>query len=453
MVSTINEEDKKVKHECNEDIVLNIKELKKDTKPCPKCGMGIFKIDGCFSPDNKILTFDGEHKLAKDIKVGDQLCGMDLKPRTVLETCQGEDEMYLIKQTRGIDYKVNSKHTLVLQYTNNYMESDSDEDYYNVMFLNDKYKISGIDFDSFEKSLEFYKEENEKFIEVTVEDYLALPIIIKHFLKGIIANGHLMGKNLSDIEVISLGKGKYNGFTLDKDHMFLLPDGTMARNCNTMFCLSCQTYFDWASGRIYKRAVHNPDAVRWMREQGTAIPREGGDDGCTDPFVDNHVFYNWMYRTGKPYLKDHTDIFNTIMELSNYGTHINEVVVPRFADHYTTKSQELSVDYLITEGYTEIKWKKDIRKFKKQQMFNHEFRNIITLLTEVMRTVLGNVREMITRKMPPNDIAQQLELVATVAIECNEKFEDIKGCFNSKRKNCFNIFRERENVLFELRYR
>ena len=269
LVSTINDQDKKVKHECNEDIVMNIKELKKDTKPCPKCGMGIFKVSGC----------------------------------------------------------------------------------------------------------------------------------------------------------------------------------------STMFCIGCQTYFDWNSGKIHKRAVHNPDAVRWMRERGTAIPREEGDDGCTDPFVNNHIFYNWMYRTGKAYLANNLSVFNTIIELANYGTHITEVVVPRFADHYINKSEELSIDYLIVEDYTEEKWKKDIRKFKKQQMFNHEFRDIITLLTEVMRTVLANVREMITRRMPVKDIVKQLELIPTVVIECNEKFEDIKKCYNSKRKNCFIICRARKNVLFELRYK
>ena len=39
----IKEED----HECDEDKVETIKLLKKDTKPCPKCGQLIFKINGC----------------------------------------------------------------------------------------------------------------------------------------------------------------------------------------------------------------------------------------------------------------------------------------------------------------------------------------------------------------------------------------------------------------------
>ena len=39
--------DKDCHHECNPDEVATAKLLKKDTKSCPKCGTGIFKIDGC----------------------------------------------------------------------------------------------------------------------------------------------------------------------------------------------------------------------------------------------------------------------------------------------------------------------------------------------------------------------------------------------------------------------
>ena len=39
--------DPDVGHVCNPDDVLTAELLAKDTKPCPKCGTGIFKIDGC----------------------------------------------------------------------------------------------------------------------------------------------------------------------------------------------------------------------------------------------------------------------------------------------------------------------------------------------------------------------------------------------------------------------
>jgi hypothetical protein len=39
--------DKHAEHVCNEDNIQTVKLLENDTKPCPKCQTGIFKIDGC----------------------------------------------------------------------------------------------------------------------------------------------------------------------------------------------------------------------------------------------------------------------------------------------------------------------------------------------------------------------------------------------------------------------
>jgi hypothetical protein len=225
--------------------------------------------------------------------------------------------------------------------------------------------------------------------------------------------------------------------------------------CNHMFCVSCQTGFDWASGKIIKNGLHNPEATRWMRENGRAINNNNTNNNineCIDPITNNRAYYNWMYSYGYKYLMNNKHVYDTIIELTDKALHINEVVLARFNDNYFTKTQDLAVEYLITDGYNEERWTRDIRKFKKQQMFNNEFRNIITLLIEVIRTVLNNVREIIKNKGKVEDIKEQLELIPKIVEECNVKFEDVKKCFNSKRKNKFVISRNRKNFLYELSY-
>jgi DNA gyrase/topoisomerase IV subunit B len=68
----------------------------------------------CVSPCTKILLFDGNIKLAKDIIVGDILIGDDGKKRTVLSTISGKGKMFEIIQVRGDNYKVNADHILTL---------------------------------------------------------------------------------------------------------------------------------------------------------------------------------------------------------------------------------------------------------------------------------------------------------------------------------------------------
>lgn len=69
---------------------------------------------GCLSKGTKVLSFDGTFKNVEDIKVGDKIMGVDSTPRTVLELKSGIEQMYWVRQKRGLDYRVNESHILSL---------------------------------------------------------------------------------------------------------------------------------------------------------------------------------------------------------------------------------------------------------------------------------------------------------------------------------------------------
>lgn len=69
----------------------------------------------CLYKGTKVRMYNGTLKKVEDIKVGDLVMGFDSKPRKVLSTHNGYGKLYKVKQTRGMDYVVNSKHTLTLQ--------------------------------------------------------------------------------------------------------------------------------------------------------------------------------------------------------------------------------------------------------------------------------------------------------------------------------------------------
>lgn len=104
-------------HECKKEDVDTAELIRKDCKPCPKCGEFIEKSSGCFAADTPILMWDGGVKMSQDIQVGDELVGDDGTKRTVQDTVTGEDMMYEVEQNTGMNYTVNSKHTLLLKFS------------------------------------------------------------------------------------------------------------------------------------------------------------------------------------------------------------------------------------------------------------------------------------------------------------------------------------------------
>jgi len=70
---------------------------------------------GCWAPGTLIMMHNGRNKKVEDVKVGDLVMGDDSTPRTVLELCQGQDDMVKIVPIKGEPYVVNMQHILTLK--------------------------------------------------------------------------------------------------------------------------------------------------------------------------------------------------------------------------------------------------------------------------------------------------------------------------------------------------
>jgi hypothetical protein len=211
-----------VKHVCKKEDLESVKLIRSDSKPCPKCATAIFKISGCFGIDTPILLYDNSIKMSQDIEIGDVLIGDDGNKRMVLNVCSGVDELYKITQSNGMEYVVNSKHTLAL------MDQKND------------------------------------IVEMIVDDYLNLPMSKKQKLYGYKCLSHTK----STITIQHMGKGKYFGWLVDGNHRFVGPDLTVLKNCNQIFCTNCHIAFDWNTGRIDNGAIHNPHYFEFLQRNG-----------------------------------------------------------------------------------------------------------------------------------------------------------------------------------------
>ena len=71
----------------------------------------------CLGHGTPILMYNGDVIPVQDIKVGDRVMGPDSKPRKVLDTCTGKEELYKVTPVKGDPYVVNASHILSLKQT------------------------------------------------------------------------------------------------------------------------------------------------------------------------------------------------------------------------------------------------------------------------------------------------------------------------------------------------
>lgn len=69
----------------------------------------------CLGKGTNVVMFDGSLRKIEDVCEGDLLMGDDSTPRRVLSIARGREQMYWIRQNKGIDYRVNESHILSLK--------------------------------------------------------------------------------------------------------------------------------------------------------------------------------------------------------------------------------------------------------------------------------------------------------------------------------------------------
>ena len=343
-------------HECMKDDLETAELIKKDCKACPNCGEFIMKTSGCFGANVPILMWNGNTKMSQNIIVGDELCGDDAKRRTVLDTTTGVDTLYEVKQDNGITYIVNSKHTLVLKYNIN--ENDKDR-----LFI--------------------------------VEDYMKLSKIAQHALRGfkfdikMILDELLSEKSIyqpTSIQVTELGLGEYYGWKVDGNNQFLLSDTTVVRNCSQMWCISCQTPWDWTTGKIVTNGViHNPHYYEWMKRNGGAAPRNPADIPCGGyPTV-------WELRRMPKGIDAHiSHKFHEFHRICQELQDISERGYRSHIDNATTTG--INVKFLLGD-FDEKRWGQNLAKTEKKRKRDNEVQEIFVAFRMVAVELINRLQQ------------------------------------------------------------
>lgn len=137
----------------------------------------------CHGIDTPILMYDGTIKKVQDVKVGDQLMGIDSTPRNVLSLARGRENMYKIIQKKGgKDYVVNKSHILTLKLTHPkgiYKTTNKGTNYIVANWFsieNYKRQTKWYKFTSNEEELQV-RNESQKFLDtLQIDDTIDIPL-------------------------------------------------------------------------------------------------------------------------------------------------------------------------------------------------------------------------------------------------------------------------------------
>jgi hypothetical protein len=342
-------------HECTKEDLETAELIKKDCKPCPNCGEFIMKTSGCFGADVPILMWDGSTKMSQYIIVGDELVGDDGKKRTVLDTTTGVDTLYEVKQNSGITYIVNSKHTLVLKHIRNDFNNDT----------------------------------------LMIDDYMEMGYMAKQSYRGVKFNIKMnmldewvMDKtsyNTTIIEVREIGLGEYYGWKVDDNNQFLLGDTTIVRNCSQMWCISCQTPWDWTTGKIVTNGIiHNPHYYEWMKRNGGAAPRNPADIPCGGyPTV-------WELRRMPKGINPH--ISNKFHEFHRICQELQDISERGYRSHIDNATTSgINVKFLLGD-FDEKRWGQNLAKTEKKRKRDNEVQEIFVAFRMVAVELINRIQ-------------------------------------------------------------
>lgn len=150
---------------------------------------------GCHAEDTPIIMADGTRKMVQDVKVGDELMGVDGQTRVVESLIRGNDKLFKVNQSKAESYVVNEGHVLSLIYVGG-------ETYKNI-----EYGMT---------------------VNITVHDFMNLNEEMKSKFNGYKEDGTLSTITITEDEV-----GNFYGFELDGDKLYLMGDSTVTHNCRT----------------------------------------------------------------------------------------------------------------------------------------------------------------------------------------------------------------------------
>jgi hypothetical protein len=240
-------------------------------------------------------------------------------------------------------------------------------------------------------------------------------------------------KVIYSIHVVQEGQGAYFGWQVNKNHRFLLPDCSVVRNCDQMWCTQCHTAFSWRTGRI-ENVIHNPHYYEWMRRNNQARVTEEPGNHCHNEITHQTVRDFTMVIRGK---RDYDSRSQKYVELIDKISRYCQSIIHLRYNHLqynenarVQHNQQLRIQYMRNQLSAE-RFKSLVQQSDKKYMKKKELNDVFQMVHETTTGILLRFLKEIAVRDWKMDVST-LEEIPRLLEYANECLLDISRTYQSK---------------------
>ena len=180
--------------------------------------------------------------------------------------------------------------------------------------------------------------------------------------------------------------------------------------CNQMWCVECNTAFDWVSGKIVNGTIHNPHYYDYLKKTG-GIPRAPGDVLCGGlPHV-QHMFQKItvLRATGRIEPASAENMMRNVGNVHQFVNHIHHIYMGLVQNtSYQTALKTIRVKYILGR-MTDDEFGTAVFKEHKKDAKNQKKRQLLQMVDNVGTDLLQNYNVALDKEK--NHLSEMVQMI------------------------------------------
>jgi hypothetical protein len=166
--------------------------------------------------------------------------------------------------------------------------------------------------------------------------------------------------------------------------------------CDQMWCVECNTAFDWVSGKIVNGAIHNPHYYDYLQKKGN-IPRAPGDVLCGGlPFVQHMLQRLAILNT--PVNNKKENIVRNLANIHQFVNHIHHEYMTILGNNdYQTNLTTLRIKFILNR-IPEDTFKQNIYKEYNKNLKTQKKKQLLQMVDNVGTDLLQTFNQILEQR-------------------------------------------------------